>query len=63
VTSLPSHQVLSSQGAGNREGGIQMKEIGIDPGQMPREEAAGYPGGSEICVLRTDERGNDRDFS
>jgi hypothetical protein len=39
-----------------------MKEIGINPGQMHREEAAGYPGGSEICVLRTDERGNDRAF-
>jgi len=40
-----------------------MKAIGINPGQMHREEAAGYPGGSEICVLRTDERGNDLDFS
>ncbi len=39
-----------------------MKEIGINPGQMHWEEAAGYPGGSEICFLRTDERGNDRAF-
>jgi hypothetical protein len=39
-----------------------MKEIGINPGQMQWEKAAGYPGGSEICVLRTDERGNARAF-
>jgi hypothetical protein len=40
-----------------------MKAIGINPGQMHREETAGYPQGTRICVLRTDERGNDRDFS
>jgi len=39
-----------------------MKEIGINPGKMHWQEAAGYSRGSEICILRTDERGNARAF-
>ena len=39
-----------------------MREIGINPGQMQWEEASGYPRGTRICVLRTDESGMVRAF-
>lgn len=34
-----------------------MKEIIINPEQMQWEEFVGYPQGTRICVLRTDENG------
>ena len=39
-----------------------MKEIGISPDRMRWGEAAGYPRGTRICVLRTDESGMVRAF-
>ena len=39
-----------------------MTEIGINPGQMRWREAAGYPRGTRICGLRTDESGMVRAF-
>jgi len=39
-----------------------MKEIGISPDRMQWEEVAGYPEGTRICILRTDEQGMVRAF-
>ena len=39
-----------------------MREIGINPGQMQWQEVAGYPKGTRICILRTDEQGMVRAF-
>ena len=39
-----------------------MKEISINPEHMEWEEFVGYPQGTRICVLRTDENGMVRSF-
>ena len=39
-----------------------MKEISINSEQMQWEEFVGYPQGTRICVLRTDENGMVRAF-